>query len=114
MIEFENLHEVMNSFDDQPTRTEKFIASDDAPTARDVLAACLAEADKYENVIVMRFGVTKKPDGGCLSTADTRLSVRGAHAAMHGIQVMEEMLNALKERLAKQIIDDILGKGRNS
>jgi hypothetical protein len=107
MIEFENIHEVAESLNEPANWV---LVGDEAPTAREVLEACLVEADQYENVIVIRFAVTKKPDGGCQTEGDTRLSVRSTHAAIHGLQVIEETVESLKENLAKQIIKSILGR----
>jgi hypothetical protein len=126
MIEIDNIEEVLKDMREeaeqnpnQPFRVETVKLGDEAPTQRQILESCLADAERYENVIVIRFSVSKKDDNdhkGCRATGDTRMAIHGPHAAIHGVELIEETVRALKDKIMETFLLDLLREhlGRQS
>lgn len=121
MIEIENLDEVLHAMNENEASDGKEpfhiraipMDAPDAPSLKQMLEEVLAEVDKWENVIVLRFNVEKKHGEKCTANGDTRMAVRGPHAAIHGVEFIEQMVNALKRKIMDTFMDDLLDKHFN-
>lgn len=119
MIEFDNIEEVLKGMDadaqNQPLEIQELKIGPDTPDARTILESCLATVSDHDNIIVIRFSVTDKPDGkGCQVKGDTQLAVHGEHAATHAVILLEETVSALKEKIIasymKEKMRDLLNR----
>ncbi len=113
-IEFENWAEVAASLNDpsgfDETRVEATIIGEGVPSARAVLEECLKDAEKYKNLIVIRFDITEAEDERCHTESELRMAVADPHAAIHGTEAIRCMLEKLKEQVAMFLLDDLMRK----
>ncbi len=108
-VEFDNLNEVAASLDEASNaRVEKTLIGEDAPSARAVLEDCLKDAERFKNLIVIRFNVTKDKEKPCHSQSELRMAVTDPHAAIHGTDAIQVMLDDLKKKVLLFLLDDLM------